>query len=196
MNATNTTGAEQEVESRPREQRLVLYHPTSTGNGAALQLEPRLNRRESDRYNCFFLELATQKTTAGKDGDRKVPATFDWEHKLTVKLDFPDICELLTVLEGRADKAGGQRNGLYHENGRSNTMISFQRGEKGGYCLGLSRKDKASGQIARVQIVLSEPEATGLRSIFQIGLFFITFHAHLVAGPGRSGLPTAEPQNH
>lgn len=176
----NMTETEDNGKTGIRTQRLAFYHPNSAGNGAALQLEPKLNRRETDRYNCFFLDMAAQKSAAGKDGEKKVPATFDWEHKLTVKLDFADICELLTVLEGRAEKAGGQRNGLYHENGKSNTIITFQKNaERGGYLLGVSRKDKEGGAITRVNMGLSEPEAAGLRSIFQIGLFFLVFHGQL-----------------
>ena len=183
MIATDTrkTDTRQQTEiNRPRDQRLVYYHPNSAGNGAAMQLELRLNRRDPDRYNCFFLEMATQKTAMGRDGDRKVPATFDWEHKLTVKLDFIDVCELLVVLEGKADRAGGARNGLYHENGKACTVIAFQKNtEKGGYGLGLSRKERGGSQVLRVHIGLSEPEAVGLRSVFQTALFFMMFHSQL-----------------
>jgi len=169
----------------PREQKLVIYHPTSAGNGAAMQLEPRVNRREGDRYNCFFLEMAAQKSTASRTGDQKSFATFDWEHKLTVKLDYADLCELLAVLEGHVERAGGARNGIYHENGRGNTMITFQKAEKSGYALGLSRKDKSTGQIARVQIVLSDVECIGLRCILQSGLFLVLFHAYLFGATPR-----------
>jgi hypothetical protein len=178
--STETTAT---TPSKPREEKLVFYHPNSSGTGAALQLEPRFNRRESDRYNCFFLDLATQKTAASGEGGRSVPATFDWEHKLTVKLDFADLCELLAVLEGKTDKAGGQRNGLYHDNGKACTIIAFQRStEKAGYLLSLSKKIKQDGQIVRANFVLSDAEALGLRAILQVGLFFLSFHAQLLGG--------------
>jgi hypothetical protein len=178
-----TTG--QGAAAKPREQKLIFYHPNSTGTGSALQFEPRVNRRGPDRYNCFFMEMAAQKTPTGRDGEKKVYATFDWEKKLTVKLDFTDTCELLSVLEGRQERAGGQRNGIYHETDRASTVISLSKNaEKGGYFIGLSRKEKASGELARVHLMLSEPEAVGLRSIFQVGLFFITFHAHIFPGAG------------
>ena len=54
-------------------------------------------------------------------------ATFDWAAKVTVKLGFTDVCELLTVLEGQVDHVGGQRDGIYHENGNANTIIAFKR---------------------------------------------------------------------
>lgn len=141
-----------------------------------MQLELRLNRPGEDRYDCFFLELAAQKSAPSREGDRRVAATFDWAGKLTVKLDFADVCEMLAVLEDRAERVGGQRNGLYHENQQASTVIGFQKNkEKGGYFLGLSRKGKESGQVARVQIVLSETESIGLRCLFQTGLFFMTY---------------------
>ena len=173
-----TNRTEQKPITRLMPQKLVIYHPSGSGNGAALQLEPRVNRQESDRYNCFFLEMASQKTSASRDGDRRVPATFDWEHKLTAKLDFGDICELLAVLEGRAEKVGGQKGGLYHQNGQGSLVISLQKAEKGGYYIGLSKKVGDAAAV-RVGLALSESEASGLRSVFQAGLFFITFHTHI-----------------
>lgn len=166
--------------ARPREQKLIFYHPNAAGNGVALQVEPRVRRREGDRFNCFFLEMAAQKTAAERDGDKRVFPTFDWENKLTVKMEFPDICEMLLVLEGRQDRVGGQKNGLYHDSEKANTVISFGRiPEKSGFSFGLSRKDKESGQLTRLSIGLSEAEAIGLRYILQAGLFFVTFHTHL-----------------
>lgn len=160
---------------------LCFYHANGKGTGSALRIEPRVNRREGDRYNCFFLEMAAQKSTAKKEGAVKQHATFDWEHKITVRMDFPDLCELLTVLEGRADKVGGERNGLYHASGSGNTLITFQRNkETRTYFLSLSRKNKGDDSARRIAITLSEVEATGLRCLLQTGLFFVTFFAALI----------------
>ncbi len=176
----------QGVGTKIREQKLAFYHPNAAGSGVALQFEPRVNRRESDRYNCFFFEMAAQKTLPERDGDKRVMPTFDWANKLTVKMDFADICEMLMVLEGRQERVGGQKNGIYHDSERANTVITFGKNpEKGGFAFGLSRKDKESGQLTRLNIGLSEAEATGLRAIIQTGLFFITFSAHIFAmNPG------------
>lgn len=174
-NNTNTTAMST---TRKFGQKLSIYHPSGSGNGAALSLEPRVNRLDSDNYNCFFLEMALQKTGPSKDGDKRIPATFDWEKKLTVKLDFNDICELLAVLEGRIEKAGGAKNGIFHQNGNGSTIISLQKAEKGGYYIGLSKKTN-DGVATRVGLLLSDAEAIGLRSVFQSGLFFITFHTQV-----------------
>ena len=91
---------------------IAFYHPNGKGTGSAMRLEPRINRDDRDRYNCFFMELAGQKTAADHKADAGVPATFDWAGKITVKLGFLDVSEILTVLEGRSDNAGGSRSGL------------------------------------------------------------------------------------
>ena len=175
--------------TKPREQKLIFYHPNAGGTGVALQVEPRVRRRETDRFNCFFMEMAAQKTVSERDGDKRVFPTFDWENKLTVKLEFPDLCEMLLVLEGKQDKVGGQKNGLYHDSEKANTVITFGRiPEKSGYSFGLSRKDKGSGQLTRLTIGLSEAEAIGLRCILQAGLFFVTFYTHLFAVAQEGGV--------
>ena len=93
------------------------------------------------------------------------------------------------VLEGRHERAGGQKNGIYHDSDKANTIITFSKiPEKGGYSFGLSRKDKESGQLTRLNIGLSEAEALGLKTLVQTGLFFITFHTHLFPGRERQDL--------
>lgn len=168
-----------EVAASGYPQGLRFYHPSASGRGAALQLEPRFSNSQGDRYNCFFLEMAPQQTLPRNEGGKRVHATFNWKEKLAVKLEFTDICELLVVLEGRAEKAGNGRGGLYHQHGSVNTIITCQKAEQGGYLVGLSRKDSATGATHRVNIVLSEAEAVGLRNVLQTSLFFLSFHQHL-----------------
>lgn len=181
-------GADSGFPGRPFRQKLVLYHPNSAGTGAALQLEPRLNRSGTDRYNCFFVDMAAQRAVASTAGGKQTPAAFDWDGKLTAKLDFADICEILAVLEGRAEKLGGQRNGLFHRSGDTTTVITLQKSDRGGYFFGLSRKSAGDDSASRVSISLSEAEAIGLRAVFQAGLFFITFHSHLFHHPAWDSL--------
>jgi hypothetical protein len=179
VGATGNPVGESATNSRLHREKLTLYHPNSAGTGAAMQLEPRLNRNDSERYNCFFMEMAAQRSVATRASDRIEPASFDWAKKLTVKLDFADICEILSVLEGRVDKLGGQRNGLFHKSGNATTIISLQKAERGGYFLGLSKKAAGEESAARVGMTLTDAEVVGMRTIFQTGLFFITFHSHL-----------------
>ncbi|HQQ04367.1 MAG TPA: hypothetical protein PLT67_05945 [Kiritimatiellia bacterium] len=158
---------------------IAFYHPNGKGTGSAMRLEPRINRDDRDRYNCFFMELAGQKTAANLKAGAGVPATFDWAAKITVKLGFLDVAEILTVLEGRSDNAGGSRNGLYHAAGNGNTLISFQASrEQRIYHLSISKKN-GSETPRKLGITLSDTEATGLRCLLQTGLFFVTFSSFL-----------------
>ena len=157
--------------------RLTFYHPNANMTGAAIQLELRFNRSGEDRYDCFFLEMARQKTPRGAGGHPA--ATFDWAAKVTVKLDFADICEFLRVLEGQTDQAGGPR-GLYHEAGTANTLINLRHGtEPPGYALDISRKEKAGEVVFKGHILLTEAEGIGLRCVFQSALFYLAFHGSL-----------------
>jgi len=160
---------------------LTLYHPTSRSSGSALSLEPRLNRRTGDRFNCFFLAMARQKEME----EKREFAAFDWDNKVTVKLDFTDICELLRVLEGHIPQAGRDGKGLFHQTAQANTIITLQRREQGeGFELGLSKKKNGEAPY-QIRITLSEAEALGIRCIFQTGLFFITFHSQMNRRGGR-----------
>ena len=172
-----TTPSQTNPEAKMYNESLRFYHANGKGSGAAVQLEPRLNQHPGDRYNCFFLDMASQKTIADRSGGQggTTHATFDWDKKITVKLDFADITELLSVLEGASDHVGGEREALYHQSGDTNTMIRFSRHASGGVALSLSRKSVGDSQPNRIGTVLSQAEAIGLRHIFQMGLFFITF---------------------
>ncbi len=154
---------------------LMIYHPTTRKTGSALKLEPRINQKHGERFNCFFLEMARQRDVEDERGH----AVFDWENKVTVKLDFNDICELLLVLEDRVSQAGRDGKGLFHQRSQSNTIITLQRRGPGeGYEMGLSRK-KGEQKPQQVRIALTEAEALGLRCLFQTGLFLITFHSQM-----------------
>jgi hypothetical protein len=164
-----------EVSRRPWTGRLALYHPTRSGGGAAARLE--FHPAQPDRYGCFFLEMARQKTsTENGEGTRRA-ATFDWEAKLTVKLGLPDVCSLLLVLEGRREQAGNGRDGLFHDTDEASTVINLRRqDEPAGYALEVSRKPKQEGSaVTRMRVVLSEGEAIRLRCGLQAALFPMVF---------------------
>lgn len=182
INSTSYT--EPHVATDYKSRSLGFYHQNNRGTGTAMRLEPRVNRDDSDRYNCFFIEMAGQKSAARREAGGVVPATFDWNSKITVKLNFMDIAELLTVLEGKALRIGGERNGLFHANGASNTLISFQRNpDQGTYYFALSCKRGKDDAPQKLGIMLSEAEATGLRCLFQTGLFFLSFSSLLRERP-------------
>ena len=68
--------------------RLIFYHPTQAGTGAAVRLAFRLRRPEEERDSCFFLEMAKQKTAPSRSEDgARTAATFDWQNRATGALD-------------------------------------------------------------------------------------------------------------
>lgn len=160
--------------------RLAFYHANAKGTGAALRFD--LKPAERRRAGCFYMELAHQSGVAETNGGNRRAASFDWENKATVKLGFSDICEFLLVLEGRQDCLAGDARGLYHTNGRTNTMIQLRRGgDRPGFVLAVSRKDAEEGQQFKGHITLSESEARGLFYVLQSGLFYVAMGAPTVA---------------
>jgi hypothetical protein len=154
---------------------LSFYHPNAGGNGAAVQFE--LKAAHGRREGCIFMVFGRQKTLAVRNGDgtRQMP-TFDWANRITVKLGFADLCNLLLVLNGKHEQAGGGR-GLFHDTAEANTVIGLRRNaEPPGYLLDVSRKAKQQGAEAqRMRVLLTEAEALGLRSIFEHSLPLLIF---------------------
>lgn len=166
--------AQQEPVRKSYSRRLIYYHPNSKGAGSAAQFELRLNRPGEKNYDCVFLEMAHQKPPGGEVGQGKGPAAFDWAHKVTVKLDFTDLCAFLLVLEGRREQMGNGSNGIYHEAAGASTLISLKKSaEHEGYFLGVSKKTREGTQVFKGHILLNEGEALGLRCVFQSALFAI-----------------------
>ncbi len=166
---------------RTFEGRLAFYHPTQTGKGCAVRFEVRPARRGREGY--VFAELARQKTAAGRQNGTIQGATFDWEARVAVKLGFADVCALLTVLEGRAAAAGGDK-GLFHQTESATAVITFKRVEQPftGYALEVSRKEKgrADAEPVRLRIGLSEGEACGLRHTLAAAVFHLCFYEAMI----------------
>ena len=80
--------------------------------------------------------MANQKPSENEN------SAFDWEGKVTVKLDLPDIGAILSVLYGRQDGVGklkdGKRSGLYHKNSKGNAIIHFNENVQGDNLVGFS----------------------------------------------------------
>lgn len=171
---------------------LRFYHPNGQGSGSAVSLELKLNGRGNGGSSFFFLEMARQKTVPNRAGKSRVPATFDWENKATIKLAFLDICELLAVLEGAKGQMGPGGRGLYHETAETNTIITFSKADKAsGFQLGISRKGKESSVQFRGYIVLNDAESIGLRTVLQAALFHLAFHGSVMRA--FLSAPVAEP---
>lgn len=163
---------------------LGLFHPSAEiERGSAVKLECRPARRLHG--GVFFLTIMPQKDAPGTnpDGSRK-RASFSWDQRICVKLDFSDVAALLCVLYGMTECAGRDGKGLYHDSKDATTTIYFRgpSNDYSGYQLVLSRKLKNGGELTRLCFVFSAQEALTLRLLLEHGLFPIVFG---LPGPGR-----------
>lgn len=155
--------------------KFTLYHQNAKGTGSALSIEVR--PATSERDGALFAALAPQKTAAANGS----AASFAWNEKVTVKLDFSDICQILMVLTRRADALGNNGKGLLHEGATARTFISLSRKDEApwtGFLLEFSRKAKTadeSTQPVRYRILLTDPEAYGLSLLLQQQLSPLVF---------------------
>ena len=154
---------------------LAFYHPIRSGKGMALRLDLRLNEMPGGRYNCYFMEMASQKAPSQVVGGQRVPATFDWENKVTVKLNFHDVSAMICVLEDRVESLSQQGDGLYHQIGATDSIISLKRStDTPGFIMGISKRRKGES-LFRGHFQLSIIEAEGLKQIFKTSLFRLAF---------------------
>lgn len=175
MNAQKTT--DEDTAFRPYRPRLSFYHANSKGSGSAARFEviPACGEREG----VIFMTLAQQKSVAAgvdEQGNRQ-HATFDWQKRVTVKLNFSDLCQMLLVLRGQATTINDGK-GLYHDARTTTTLINLTRQAEPypGLSLDVSRKGKSEGEPAiRVRILFNYAEVLGLGAVLEQSLGVIAF---------------------
>lgn len=157
---------------------LNLYHAsTNVATGVAAEIALHPARRWTN--GCFFLTLVPQKDELQirqSSGGRKT-ASFDWNgRKISVKLDFSDVCSLLTVLRGETSDIN-EGHGLLHDSKDATTVIYFgqSKDRPGCFSLCLSKKPKTGGDPLRLRIGLSAAEALGIRLLFEQSLFTMIY---------------------
>ena len=122
------------------------------------------------------MTLARQLSAAGVDGDgQRRYASFDWQNKVIVKLNFNDLCQMLAVFQGKSPAID---NGLYHDSRDKTTIINVARQTEpfAGLMLDVSRKAKEGGsEPVRVRIILNDAEAYGLGTVLEQSLSVVAF---------------------
>ena len=157
--------------------RLSFYHANGKGTGSAAQFE--VVPAGGDRDGAVFLTLAQQKSVATgsvEQGTRQ-HATFDWQNRVTVKLNFGDLCQLLQVFKGVAVTVADGK-GLYHDSRNTTTLINLTRQSEPytGLALEVSRRGKAESEPAvRTRIVFNSAEAFGLGAVLEQVLGLLAF---------------------
>ena len=156
---------------------LRLYHASaSIQNGAAADFQLNPARRWMDG-NIFLTLVPQREELQARPGSVRKVASFDWKgRKICVKLNFQDVCGILSVLRGEAAELGEGR-GLLHDSKDATTVIYLSQGKErpGTFSLCLSRKAKSGGEPFRLRFGLSPSEGLGLRLLLEQSLFPMTF---------------------
>jgi len=179
---TNTQGntqkqAEEETVFRAYRPRLSFYHANGKGTGSAVQFE--VIPACGDREGVIFMTLAQQKSvaTGSTDLGTRQHATFDWKNRVTVKLNFNDLCQMLLVFRGLASSIQ-EGKGLYHDSRNMTTMINVTRQAEPypGLSLEISRRGKNEGDTPlRIRIIFNAAETLGLGTVLEQQLGVIAF---------------------
>lgn len=135
-----------------------------------------LHPARGDMDGYMMLSLASQKTVAERGGDSPRFATFDWERRVCVKLDFSDICRMLQVFRGEVESIDDGK-GLYHMSASYSTRIVLRHVlEPAGYSLEVYRNTRGKpDEDVSARITLSMAEATGLALAFENSIGLICF---------------------
>ncbi len=171
---------------------LSFYHANGKWSGSAARFE--VVPACGDRDGAVFLTLAQQKSVASGSagqGGRQY-ATFDWPNRITVKLNFSDLCQMLPVFKGLAATVADGK-GLYHDSRSTTTLINLTRQAEPytGLALEVSRRGKAESEPAtRTRIVFNNTEAFGLGAVLEQVLGLLAFgvpnDAMHIPGPARA----------
>ena len=184
----DNTGAAQPRNFRPK---LSFYHANGKGTGSAARFEAI--PATGDRDGVVFMTLAQQKSVAtgsNEQGNRQ-HATFDWTNRVTVKLNFGDLCQMIPVLKGVSPSIA-EGKGLYHDSRATTTIITlaFQTEPCRGHALEVSRRPKAGSEPAtRIRILLNAAEAYGLGTVLEQTLGLLAFGIPQPFRPGAATPP-------
>jgi len=178
----NITDAQQQASNegtsvRTYRPRLSLFHANGKGTGSAARLE--VVPASGDRDGAVFLTLALQKSVAAGNVDQgnRQHATFDWANRITVKLNFGDLCQMLLVFKGQTSVIA-EGKGLYHDSRTTTTIINLTRQSDPypGLALEVSRRSKDDpGSTVRARIVFNAAESYGLGAALEQVLGLLAF---------------------
>ena len=178
-----------DAEIRPR---YSCCHPNAKGTGATVQFE--LHPAHGQVEGSLFATFAAQKTVGSYENGRKIMPTFDWENRITVRLDINEVAEMLEVFRGYREKMA-DGNGLFHRTAKANTVITLEhRLEPApGYLFGISRKT-VDGDVRRLGILLSMKEALVLSESLAGALLYMAFGVPKVLARAPKEEARAQPQ--
>lgn len=139
---------------------LSFYHPNAKGTGCALRLELHPAHDRTD--GSIMLSAANQMSIGDRNGPKPTYARFDWEHKVSIKLDFSDLSKMLQVFRGETESLE-EGHGLIHVSptGKTKIMLRHLVEPVSGYSFELYRTAR-SGEESNIHFNFRSNEALGL----------------------------------
>lgn len=150
------------VQTRLARPALSFYHPNAKGSGCAVAFE-MIPARDRDA-GCIFATFARQKTIGSRTSEERIMPTFDWKNKLCVKLEIPDLAQMLQVFRGEIESIADGK-GLYHVSGVGSTVIRLEHRLEpvSGFSLDVVRKAiDGNSHLASIFFTTSEALAFSL----------------------------------
>lgn len=161
----------------------AIYHPNGKGTGCAFRMN--LHPAHDDRDGCIMVSFANQNSVGNRQAAVPTYPTFDWKNKVSVKLDFSDICKIIQVLRGTSAGLEDGR-GLYHRSAKFATKITLKHIMEPveGFMLGVYRapalKTVAEPEQS-ARILLNTWEALGIALAFENSIGVVCFGIPKVA---------------
>ena len=167
---------------QPYRPKLRFYHASARGTGCALQIE--LHPAHDLTDGSLMMSVANQMTIGNRLGPNPTFPRFDWENKITVKLDFNDLSKMLQVFRGECESLENDQ-GLFHRSPSGMTKIVLRHIVEPvqGYSLELYRTP-VQGEEQRAHFMFFPHEALGLAEAIAGSLAVISF-----------GIPTVIPHD-
>jgi hypothetical protein len=171
MNETNTQTTARPGQFRPS---LALFHASPKGTGGAIKMT--LHPAHDDTDGCIMLTMANQLTIGDRRGPNPVFPKFDWEGRLTVKLDFTDLTKMLQVFRGECESVEDGK-GLYHTTAQFTTVINLRHIVEPTPCysLELFRTSRDGKNESRARFIMSPSEALGVSLAIENSFGVISF---------------------
>lgn len=143
-----------------------IFKPRKDTSGCASQWSL------ASKKNAVFLEFARQKESSGPN------SAFDWDNKISMKLDITDMGEILSALDGDKNGVGPlsselERKGLFHKNKNGNTILRLQKGDGSeNWYIKISSKS-GSGEVKTMQHSITLGEAKVICCLLRVAVGII-----------------------
>lgn len=145
----------------------TIYHANTKNTGSAIRMS--LFPAHEAIKGSILIELANQKIS-----ESAFPS-WDWEHRLMVKLDVSDLSHILCVLRGMQESVC-EGKGLYHQSQYGSTIVKFSHhiDPVCGYRMVVS-KGMAGEDIKTIEFFFNPKEAFALSLALEQAMMFVVF---------------------